>query len=166
MLIEAFSARVRRCKALWTKAKTPGTMGDIWKADEAVYYIEGDVVLKARVKRRLETDDEDDYVLQNQQIKLCEMHDTREAATAAKDAGAPPDGNQKKQADESATGGRDSESDTGKTEQIGAVPTESLESQANMYTREVAQWLTSLASKASERGVLLPTILIEMCPSP
>ena len=50
MLIEAFSARVRRCKALWTKAKTPGTMGDIWKADEAVYYIEGDVVLKARVK--------------------------------------------------------------------------------------------------------------------
>ena len=137
MLIEAFSARVRRCKALWTKAKTPGTMGDIWKADEAVYYIEGDVVLKARVKRRLETG-EDDYLLQNPKIKFCEMHHTREAATAAKDAGAPPDGNQKKQADESAIGGRDSESDTGKTEQIGAVPTESVESQANTYTREVA----------------------------
>ena len=59
MLIEAFSARVRRCKALWTKAKTPGTMGDIWKADEAVNYIEGDVVLKARVKRRLETGEDD-----------------------------------------------------------------------------------------------------------
>ena len=100
------------------------------------------------------------------------MHHTREAAKAgqatAKDAGAPPDGNQKKQADESAIGGRDSESNTGKTEEIGAtigpVPTESLESQANTYTREVAKWLTSLAKKASEQALFLPTILNEMCP--
>ena len=70
MFIEAFAVRVRRCKALWTKAKRPGTMGDIWQADQAVYYIEGDVVLKARVKRRLGTGDEDDYLLQNQKNQV------------------------------------------------------------------------------------------------
>ena len=42
-----------------------GTMGDIWEADDKVYYSEGGVVLKARVKRRLETG-ETDYLLQNQ----------------------------------------------------------------------------------------------------
>ena len=65
MLIEAFSARVRHCKALCPKAKSPGTMGDIWEANDKVYYIQGGVVLKGRVKRRLETG-ETDYLLQNQ----------------------------------------------------------------------------------------------------
>ena len=44
-------------------------MGDIWEADDKVYYIEGDVVLKARVERRLETG-EADYLLQNQKQGL------------------------------------------------------------------------------------------------
>ena len=40
-------------------------MGDIWEANDKVYYIQGGVVLKGRVKRRLETG-ETDYLLQNQ----------------------------------------------------------------------------------------------------
>ena len=52
------------------------------------------------------------------------------------------------------------------TEHNGAAHAERLEIDANKYTREVAQWLTSLTSKASERGVFLPVILTEMCPSP
>ena len=132
------------------------------------------MVLKGRVKRRLETG-ETDYLLQNQKIKVCEMHHTREdaetvAATGAKDPdtgttkhiGAAPAESLEIPADAPAAGGKDS--DTGKTEHIGAAPAKSLEIQANTYTREVAQWLTSLTSKASERGVFLPTILIEMCP--
>ena len=75
---------------------------------------------------------------------------------------AAPAGSPKIPADAPAAGGKDS--DTGTTEHIGAAPAESLEIQANTYTREVAQWLTSLTSKALERGVFLPTILIEMCP--
>ena len=63
--------------------------------------------------------------------------------------------------DEPAAGGGASD-----TEHIGAAPAERLEIDANTYTREVAQWLTSLASKASERGVCVPVILLEMCPSP
>ena len=39
-------------------------MGDLWVADEKVYYIEG-VVLKGRVKRGLEAG-ETDYLLQSQ----------------------------------------------------------------------------------------------------
>ena len=65
-------------------------------------------------------------------------------------------------ADAPAAGGMDS--DTGNTEHIVAASAESLEIQANTYTREVAQWLTSLKRMASERGVFLPTMLIEMCP--
>ena len=103
------------------------------------------------------------------------MHHTREdaetvAATGAKDPdtgttkhiGAAPAESLEIPADAPAAGGKDS--DTGKTEHIGAAPAKNLEIQANTYTREVAQWLTSLTSKASERGVFLPTILIEMCP--
>ena len=41
MLIEAFSARVRHCKALCPKAKRPGTTGDIWGAYDKVYYRQG-----------------------------------------------------------------------------------------------------------------------------
>ena len=40
-------------------------MGDIWEADDKVYYIQWGVVVKARAKRRLETG-ETDYLLQNQ----------------------------------------------------------------------------------------------------
>ena len=40
-------------------------MGDIWGEGDKVYYIQGDVVLKARLKRCLETG-ETDYLLQNQ----------------------------------------------------------------------------------------------------
>ena len=94
----------------------------------------------------------------------------------AEHIGAAPAGSPKNQADASAAGGKDS--DTGTTEHIGAAPAESLEIpadaptagsndsdtgktehiesleiEANKYTREVAQWLTSLTSKASERGV-------------
>ena len=43
-------------------------MGDIWAADDKVYYVQGDVVLKGRVKRRLETG-ETDYLLQNQKTQ-------------------------------------------------------------------------------------------------
>ena len=42
-------------------------MEDSWVKDQKVYYIEGGVVLKTRLKRRLEPGDVDgDYVLQNQ----------------------------------------------------------------------------------------------------
>ena len=148
------------------------------------------------------------------QLKVCEMHRTREdaerllpAATAAKGAGALPvvDGSvayaesqtpaatgAKDPADAPAVGGQESDrgttehigaatteslqirfdapavggedTDTGKTEHIGAAPAESLEIQANAYTQEVAQWLTHLTSKASERGLYLPNSLVEMCP--
>ena len=40
-------------------------MGDIGETDDKVYYIQEGVVLKGRVKRRLETV-EADYLLQNQ----------------------------------------------------------------------------------------------------
>ena len=40
-------------------------MEESWEADGKVYYIEAGVVVKGRVKRRLETG-ETDYVLQNQ----------------------------------------------------------------------------------------------------
>ena len=40
-------------------------MEDLWQPDEKVYYIEGGVVLKGRVKRRLEAG-ETDYLLQSQ----------------------------------------------------------------------------------------------------
>ena len=154
------------------------------------------MVLKGRVKRRLETG-ETDYLLHNQKIKVCGMHHTRE------DAGTVADGGVKDEESETpaATGAKDP--DTGTTKHIGdpgqkpgdpdtgakdpdtgakdpdtgakdpdtgtttgAAPAKSLEIQANTYTREVAQWLTSLTSKASEQGVVLPTILIDMCPSP
>ena len=65
IMLEAFSARVRHCKAPCPKAKRPGTTGDMWAAYDKVYYIQGEVVLKGRVKRRLETG-ETDYLLQNQ----------------------------------------------------------------------------------------------------
>jgi len=73
-----------------------------------------------------------------------------------------PDPDRDGTADTPAAGGKDS--DTGTTEYIGAAPAERLEIQAIAYTQEAAQWLTSLTSKASADGVILPTILIEMCP--
>ena len=95
------------------------------------------------------------------------MHHTREeaeaerliATTKPKGDGAPAE-SREVPADVPAVGGKDSDTDDS------GEPAESQEIQANTYTGEVAQWLASLASKASERGVLLPTILIEMCPSP
>ena len=67
-------------------------MGDIWAADDKVYYVQGDVVLKGRVKRRLETG-EPDYLLQNQtQLKVCEMHHTREDAERVLAAAAAANG--------------------------------------------------------------------------
>ena len=36
--------------------------------------------------------------------------------------------------------------------------------EAELFTRKVAEWLTGLVSKATERGVFLPTVLVEMCP--
>ena len=41
---------------------------DIWEECERVYYIQGDVVLKGRVKRRLEAG-ETDYLLQSQKTQ-------------------------------------------------------------------------------------------------
>ena len=43
-------------------------MGDLWVADEKVYYIEGGVVLKGRVQHRLEAG-ETDYLLQSQKTQ-------------------------------------------------------------------------------------------------
>ena len=43
-------------------------MGDLWVADDKVYYIQGGVVLKGRVKRRLEAG-ETDYLLQSQKTQ-------------------------------------------------------------------------------------------------
>ena len=139
------------------------------------------------MKRRLETG-KTDYLLQNQKIKVCEMHHTRDDAETVADGGVkdeesetpaatgatdPDTGTTKHIGDpgqkpgDPDTGAKDPDTgakdpDTGTT--TGAAPAKSLEIQANTYTREVAQWLTSLTSKASERGVFLPTILIEMCP--
>ena len=90
--------------------------------------------------------------------------DSNAGMTEQVDADAASAGSPKIPADAPAAGGKDS--DTGTTEDIGAAPAESLEIQADTYTREVAQWLTSLTSKASGRGVFMPTMLIEMCPSP
>ena len=133
MLIEAFSAQVRHCKALCPKAKRPGTMGENWEEGAKVYYIDEEgSVLKGRVKRRLETG-EADYLLQSQKrLKVCEMYHEREdaeqvlaaAAAAAKGAGAPPvtDGGVKDEESEvpAATGATDP--DNGKTKQVGAAP--------------------------------------------
>ena len=114
-------------------------MGDMWKHEDKVYYIQGLAVLKGRVKRPAEGDDAD-YVLQNQKrIKVCDMHRTRQdaekvlgadpaakspvadgqesetsAATGAKDpdqgqVGAAPAGSPKNQADASAAGGTESD---------------------------------------------------------
>ena len=40
----------------------------------------------------------------------------------------------------------------------------SPETQAESYTRLVADWLTTLRTKAMERGTFLPEVMIEMCP--
>jgi hypothetical protein len=58
-------------------------MANLWDKDVKVYYIQEDAILKARVKRRLNTG-EADYLLQNQKhLKVSEMHHTREDAERA-----------------------------------------------------------------------------------
>ena len=193
-------------------------MADLWDVDAKVYYIQEDGVLKARVKRRLNTG-EADYLLQNQKnLKVSEMHRTREdaeRALAARQAllhvgntvGAnaqPAAGGDKKQEcmtqgsqaagteTPPATGGEKKEDGMTKDSEdspvvagaakeeasedvfsdgndpdaeVGNMPNFSPEVEAELFTRKVSEWLTSLTSKALERGVFVPTILTEIAPS-
>jgi hypothetical protein len=202
-------------------------MADLWDVDAKVYFIQEDAVLKARVKRRMNSG-EADYQLQNQKfLKVAEMHHTREdaeralsatggeikEARLAKDSEDSPvvDGAAKEEELVLATGGemkeygmpQDSEdsaviADTAKEEmamatggemkedgmtqdsedsavvasaakedpdvEVGNMPNFSPEVEAEQFTRKVSEWLISLTSKALERGVFMPTILIEMYP--
>jgi len=202
-------------------------MADLWDVDAKVYYIQEDAVLKARVKRRMNSG-EADYQLQNQKfLKVAEMHHTREDAERALSAtggeineaglatysGDSPvvDGDAKEKGTALATGGemkedgltQDSEdsaviASTAKEEtalaigseikedgmtqdsedsavvagvakedpdaEVGNMPNFSPEVESEQFTRKVSEWLISLTSKALERGVFIPTILIEMCP--
>ena len=170
-------------------------MADLWDVDAKVYYIQEDAVLKARVKRRMNSG-EADYQLQNQKfLKVAEMHHTREdaeralsatggeikEARLAKDSEDSPvvDGAAKEET-ALATGGEMKED--GRTQdsedsavvagaakedpdaEVGNMPNFSPEVEAEQFTRKVSEWLISLTSKALERGVFMPTILIEMCP--